>query len=91
MSQRSFEGINNKMPGPDAGTGRGYVILGDAGKWTTAAPTSIEILSQTCEVKKEEGGFMARGLSLQDGAQEATVTLADGSKETITVNVMSVC
>mmetsp|Transcript_36764 Transcript_36764/g.84648 ORF Transcript_36764/g.84648 Transcript_36764/m.84648 type:complete len:93 (-) Transcript_36764:51-329(-) len=92
MSTRTFQGVNNKMPGPDAGAGgRGYVILGPPEKWTSSAPQSITILEQTIAVKKEDFDYMARGVNLKDGSHDAVVTLEDGSTETISVSVESVC
>jgi len=90
VSKRELVGINNAMPGPEAGAPRGYVILGAHSTWTSP-PATLTIGPTDHGVAKETHDFMARGLALSNGSLEANVICDDGSSVACVINVETVC
>jgi hypothetical protein len=88
--KRQLVGINNTMPGPGSGAGRGYIIVGKLEEWVSP-PVTLSLDGNDHAVAKETYGYKVRGLELGSGSLSCVVTTEDGRSEPCVINVETVC
>jgi hypothetical protein len=70
--KRQLVGINNTMPGPGSGAGRGYIIVGKLEEWVSP-PVTLSLDGNDHAVAKETYGYKVRGLELGSGSLSCVV------------------